>query len=92
MAHILRIRRNENMNKPIDYLRALTMDIVANAQSGHIGMSLGASTLVNTLYRNILNISPKHPDFPNRDRVVFSAGHCTPLIYSILHLCGYNIQ
>ncbi len=80
------------MNKPIDYLRALTMDIVANAQSGHIGMSLGASTLVNTLYRNILNISPKHPDFPNRDRVVFSAGHCTPLIYSILHLCGYNIS
>lgn len=79
------------MNKPIEYLRALCRDIVQNAQSGHIGMSLGASTLVYTLYKNFLKINPKNPDFIDRDRVVFSAGHCTPLIYSILHLCGYDI-
>lgn len=79
------------MFKPVDCLRALSRDIVANAQSGHIGMSLGASSLVYALYKTELNIFPENPDFINRDRVVFSAGHCTPLIYSILHLCGYDI-
>ena len=79
------------MYKPVECLRALCRDMVANADSGHLGMSLGASTLVYTLFRNFLNVSPKNPDFINRDRIVFSAGHCTPLIYSILHLCGYDI-
>ena len=79
------------MNKPIDCIRALSRDMVANSGSGHIGMSLSASSMVYALYRNILNVSPKNPDFYNRDRVVFSAGHCTPLIYSILHMFGYDI-
>ena len=79
------------MYKPVECLRALARDMVANSDSGHLGMSLGASTLVYALFRNCLNVSPKNPDFINRDRVVFSAGHCTPLIYSVLHMCGYDI-
>lgn len=79
------------MYKPVEVLRALSRDMVANSDSGHIGMSLGASSLVYALFRNIINVSPKNPDFINRDRLVFSAGHCTPLIYSILHMCGYDI-
>ncbi len=79
------------MYQPVECLRALSRDMVANADSGHIGMSLGASSLVYSLFRNFLNVSPRNPDFINRDRVVFSAGHCTPLIYSALHMCGYDI-
>lgn len=79
------------MNKPIDALRALIRDIVATSEGGCIGRSLSASALVYTLYRNILRVSPNEPDFINRDRIVFSTGYCTPLIYSILHLCGYDI-
>lgn len=79
------------MYKPVECIRALARDMVANADSGHLGMSLGVSSLVYALFKNIARVSPKNPDFINRDRIVFSAGHCTPIIYSILHMCGYDI-
>ncbi|MBQ8749359.1 MAG: transketolase [Clostridia bacterium] len=79
------------MFEPINAIKVLAIDQIANAKSGHLGMAISASPIVYALYKNILNIAPNEPNFINRDRVIFSAGHCSSLIYSILHLCGFNV-
>ncbi|MGN1227665.1 MAG: 1-deoxy-D-xylulose-5-phosphate synthase N-terminal domain-containing protein, partial [Christensenellales bacterium] len=79
------------MKEAIDGLRVLAIDEIANAKSGHPGMALSASAIVYALYKNVLNVAPTDANFINRDRVVFSAGHCSALVYAVLHLCGYNV-
>lgn len=79
------------MKQGIDAVKVLAIDQIANAKSGHPGMAISASTIAYTLYKNVLKIAPSEPNFVNRDRVVFSAGHCSALVYSILHLCGYDL-
>ena len=70
-------------------IRALSMDAVERAQSGHPGMPMGMAAAAAVLLADFLKFDPQHPDWPDRDRFVLSAGHGSMLLYSLLHLCGY---
>ena len=67
-------------------IRALSMDAVEAAKSGHPGLPMGAADIATVLYTKFLKIDPLAPDWPDRDRFVLSAGHGSMLQYSILHL------
>ncbi len=71
-------------------IRALAMDAVETANSGHPGMPMGMADAATILFRNHLKFDPKRPDWPDRDRFVLSAGHGSMLIYALLHLTGYE--
>ena len=71
-------------------IRALSMDAVEKAASGHVGMPLGMADVATTLFTSHLNYDPQKPDWKDRDRFVLSAGHGSMLIYSLLHLTGYE--
>jgi len=71
-------------------LRVLAMDAVEAAQSGHPGMPMGMADLVTVLFDGHLRFDPAAPDWPDRDRVVLSAGHGSMLLYGLLHLTGYR--
>lgn len=70
-------------------LRALAMDAVHTAASGHIGGSLSVADVLTVLYFHTMEVDPKSPKDPNRDRLVLSKGHTTPALYSALALRGY---
>ncbi len=70
-------------------IRALSMDAVEAAQSGHPGMPMGMADAATVLFGEFLTFDPDAPDWPDRDRFVLSAGHGSMLLYSILHLTGY---
>ena len=70
-------------------LRALAMDAVHTAASGHIGGSLSVADVLTVLYFHTMKVDPKSPKDPNRDRLVLSKGHTTPALYSALALRGY---
>jgi transketolase len=70
-------------------IRALTMDAVQAAKSGHPGMPMGMADAATVLFAEFLKFDPRHPDWPARDRFVLSAGHGSMLIYSLLYLTGY---
>lgn len=69
-------------------IRALTLDAVAAANSGHSGMPIGMADVATVLYENHLKFDATNPDWPDRDRFVLSAGHGSMLLYSLLHLTG----
>jgi len=73
-------------------IRALTMDAVQRAKSGHPGAPMGMADLAEVLWRQHLRHSPANPDWPNRDRFVLSNGHGSMLIYALLHLSGYDLS
>ncbi len=70
-------------------IRALSMDAVEKAKSGHPGMPMGMADVATVLYANHLKFDPTAPEWPDRDRFVLSAGHGSMLLYSLLHLTGY---
>ena len=70
-------------------IRALSMDAVQAANSGHPGMPMGMADVATVLWSNYLKFDPSAPDWADRDRFVLSAGHGSMLIYSLLHLSGY---
>ena len=70
-------------------LRALAMDAVQKANSGHPGMPMGMADVAAVLFRKFLKFDPDDPDWPDRDRFVLSAGHGSMLLYGLLHLTGY---
>ncbi|MBA4324620.1 MAG: transketolase [Rhodobacter sp.] len=70
-------------------IRALTLDAVAAANSGHSGMPMGMADVATVLFEKHLRFDPKAPRWPDRDRFVLSAGHGSMLIYSLLYLTGY---
>jgi transketolase len=70
-------------------IRALTLDAVATANSGHSGMPMGMADVATVLFRNHLSFDASAPDWPNRDRFILSAGHGSMLLYSLLHLTGH---
>ncbi|MCS7054483.1 MAG: transketolase [Ignavibacterium sp.] len=76
----------------INTIRTLSIDAVQKANSGHPGMPLGCAPIVYHIYKNILKHNPSNPSWVNRDRFILSAGHGSMLLYSILHLCGYDIS
>jgi len=71
-------------------IRALTMDAVQKANIGHPGMPMGAADIATVLFTKIMKFDPKAPNWPDRDRFVLSAGHGSMLLYSALHLLGYE--
>lgn len=75
----------------INTIRFLAVDGVQKANSGHPGMPMGCAPIAYTLYSKYMNHNPANPHWLNRDRFVLSAGHGSMLLYSILHLCGYNV-
>jgi len=76
--------------KMADTIRFLAADMVERANSGHPGAALGLADVM-TIFSEVVNITPHNPNFINRDRIVFSGGHITPLIYSMFYLWGYDI-
>ena len=73
-------------------IRALSMDGVQKAKSGHPGAPLGMADMAEALWRGFLRHNPKNPHWANRDRFILSNGHASMLIYSLLHLTGYDLS
>lgn len=85
------------MSNPLDQLcintvRFLSVDAVQQANSGHPGMPLGAAAMAYVLWTRLLKHNPLNPDWFDRDRFVLSAGHGSMLLYSLLHLTGYELS
>jgi transketolase len=76
----------------IDTVRALAMDAVQQANSGHPGTAMALAPLGYTLFERCLALNPEDPAWPDRDRFVLSAGHACVLQYSLLHLVGYDLS
>lgn len=74
-----------------DAIRFLSVDAVEQANSGHPGLPMGAADCAFALWGNFLTFNPSDPRWPNRDRFVLSAGHGSMLLYSLLHLFGYDL-
>ncbi|MGN7725151.1 transketolase [Luteimonas sp. 22616] len=75
----------------IDTLRFLSVDMVQKADSGHPGLPLGAAPMAYVLWQHFLKHNPANPLWPDRDRFVLSAGHGSALLYSLLHVTGYDL-
>src|SRR5574338_1141214 len=75
----------------INTIRFLSIDAVQKANSGHPGLPMGAAAFAYVLWTRYLKHNPQNPEWPNRDRFVLSAGHGSMLLYSLLHLTGYNL-
>ncbi len=73
-------------------IRALSMDGVQKAKSGHPGAPMGMADMAEALWRGFLRHNPKNPKWPNRDRFVLSNGHASMMLYSLLHLTGYDLS
>lgn len=76
----------------INTIRALAIDVVQKANSGHPGLPLGMAPIAYNLYYKSMKHNPLNPKWLNRDRFILSAGHGSALLYSVLHLCGYNVS
>lgn len=73
-------------------IRALAMDAVQAANSGHPGAPMGMADIAEVLWNGMMRHNPANPDWPNRDRFVLSNGHGSMLIYALLHLTGYDLS
>jgi transketolase len=76
----------------INTIRTLSIDSVEKANSGHPGMPMGAAPMAFALWTKFMNHNPSNPEWSNRDRFVLSAGHGSMLLYSLLHLTGYDLS
>jgi transketolase len=76
----------------INTIRFLSVDAVQQANSGHPGMPMGAAPMAYVLWTKFMRHSPRNPGWPDRDRFVLSAGHGSMLLYSLLHLTGYDLS
>ena len=75
-----------------DAIRVLSMDAVEKARSGHPGAPMGMADMAEALWNGFLKHNPTNPHWPDRDRVVLSNGHASMLLYSALHLSGYELS
>lgn len=78
--------------KAIDTIRVLSVEQIGKANSGHPGIALGAAPMIHTLYSSFMNVLPKNPNWFDRDRFVLSAGHGSSMLYSMLHLSGFDVK
>ena len=76
----------------VNTVRTLSIDAVQKANSGHPGLPMGAAPMAYSLWTKVMNVNPKNSSWPNRDRFVLSAGHGSALLYSLLHLSGYDVS
>src|SRR5215204_911172 len=89
-------KENSNITPELDQLcintiRTLSLDAVQKANSGHPGLPLGAAPMAYVLWTRFLRHNPRNPKWENRDRFLLSAGHGSMLLYSLLHLTGYDL-
>ncbi len=75
----------------VNTIKALAMDAVQKANSGHPGMPMGMADIAVTLWSKYLTVDPGAPTWPDRDRFILSNGHGSMLLYSLLHLCGFGL-
>ncbi len=75
----------------VNTIRTLAIDAIEKANSGHPGIVMGAAPMAYVLWTQQMNHNPSNPSWINRDRFVLSAGHGSMLLYSLLHLCGYDV-
>ncbi|HVG16741.1 MAG TPA: hypothetical protein VM935_17335, partial [Chitinophagaceae bacterium] len=75
----------------VNTIRFLSADMVQAANSGHPGLPLGAAPIAYVLWKKIMRFNPKDPNWQNKDRFLLSAGHGSALLYSMLHLTGYDL-
>jgi transketolase len=75
----------------VNTIRTLAMDAIQKANSGHPGAPMGLAPAGYVLWTRIMQHNPRNPDWPNRDRFVLSGGHASMLLYSLLHLTGYDL-
>ncbi len=83
---------NKDDFKAVNAVRTLSVAQIEKANSGHPGLPMGASPMAYTLFNKVLKANPKNPSFFDRDRFVLSAGHGSAMLYSLLHLSGYDIS
>jgi transketolase len=93
----LHFRAHQKLSTPTrrdlaNAIRALSMDAVQQANSGHPGAPMGMADIAEVLWRDYLKHNPADPQWPNRDRFVLSNGHASMLLYSLLHLTGYPLS
>ncbi|NWQ44488.1 transketolase [Bacillus sp. EB106-08-02-XG196] len=86
------IKQKVNVDQlSIQTIRTLSIDAIENVNSGHPGMPMGAAPMAYALWTKFMNYNPSNPNWFNRDRFVLSAGHGSMLLYSLLHLTGFNV-
>lgn len=83
---------NEKDINAINAIRTLSIAQIESANSGHPGLPMGASPMAYVLWNKVLNINPEKSDWHNRDRFVLSAGHGSAMLYSLLHLSGFDLS
>ena len=89
------IKRKESNpfdKKVVDNIRGLSIDVINEAKSGHPGVALSAAPALCMLYMNHLKYDINNPNWINRDRFILSCGHASALLYSVLHLAGFDIS
>lgn len=91
IVYILK-RKKVPMSQLANAIRFLSADAVQQANSGHPGAPMGMAEMAEVLWTKFLNHNPANPKFYNRDRFVLSNGHASMLLYSLLHLTGYNVS
>lgn len=82
---------NKNDDRAISAIRALSLAQIEAANSGHPGLPMGAAPMAYVLWNKFLKANPKNADWFNRDRFILSAGHGSSMLYSLLHLSGYDV-
>ena len=87
----LRLPDPQTLRLAVDAVRVLSMDAVQAARSGHPGAPMGLAPAGYLIWRHHLRHNPENPEWANRDRFVLSAGHASMLLYSLLHLSGYDL-
>jgi transketolase len=91
-ATVLTIRSSAERRHLANAIRALAMDAVEQARSGHPGMPMGMADIAEVLWNDFLRHNPANPAWPDRDRFVLSNGHGSMLLYAVLHLSGYGLS
>ncbi len=81
---------SKTANEMANAIRSLSMDAVEKANSGHPGLPMGCADIATVLFTKVMKFDPEHPEWPDRDRFVLSAGHGSMLLYSSLYLLGYE--
>ncbi len=88
---MLRMTTHDLQTKAINTLRFLSADAVQKANSGHPGLPMGAAAMAYTIWTRHLRYNPRNPKWAGRDRFILSGGHGSMLLYSLLHLTGYDL-
>jgi transketolase len=90
-GEVLPVNTESLTARAVTAIRALAIDGVEAARSGHPGMPMGAAAMAYALWSRFLRFDPDHPRWPGRDRFILSAGHGSMLLYALLHLTGYDL-